>query len=306
MRTRQMKPAELVGKRVCILLASYNGMRFIGEQLDSILSQSEVRTTIFISDDDSTDGTREFISELTLTRPEIVLLPALPNSGASAQNFLRLCREVSVREFDYVAFADQDDVWLPRKLIEGIEELDSTDGDFYSSNVVAFWPDGRRKQIVKSQPQREFDHFFEAAGPGCTYLASAASFAAFQKFLSEVGASTSRVQRHDWFLYAWARTAGYRWVISGNAGLLYRQHDQNEAGANSGLKSVLERFASLRRGWYDDQVRQIARLLALKYKVPSFVLNLDRAFLLRHGRSLRRRWLEAWLVAFWLSLSRDH
>jgi rhamnosyltransferase len=296
--------AEFAERKVCVLLASYNGREFIGEQVASILSQQGVRTFIYVSDDDSRDGTRELVSEIASVHSNLVMLSPMSNSGA-AQNFLRLSREVSIREFDYVAFADQDDIWLPDKLLDGIKQLDQSGCDVYSSDVLAFWPNGQREKIVKSQPQRQLDHFFEAAGPGCTYIAKMSCFAEFQEFLNSAGSGLSRVRRHDWLFYAWARSAGYKWTISKNIGLLYRQHDRNEAGANVGLRSMITRLVSLNRGWYTDQVRLIARLLAADYSasVPDYVLNLKSFSLLRRARSLRRRPLEAWLIAFWLVLN---
>src|SRR5271168_832941 len=95
--------------RVCILLATYNGEQFLKEQLDSILAQRGVRTVIYVSDDGSRDQTVRVIEEMARKATDIVVLPPVANSGSAARNFIRLCSDVPVAGFDYVAFADQDD-----------------------------------------------------------------------------------------------------------------------------------------------------------------------------------------------------
>jgi rhamnosyltransferase len=290
--------------RVCILLATYNGQQFIKQQVDSILAQHGVRTVIYVSDDGSRDETVRVIEKMARKSTDIVLLPPVAISGSAARNFIRLCSDVPVAGFDYVAFADQDDIWFPDKLLDGVNEINRLGCDVYSSDVLAFWPNGRQRKIVKSQPQRQLDHFFEAAGPGCTYLARASCFAEFQAFLNMSGGDVCQIQRHDWLFYAWARCAGHAWTISKKQGLLYRQHSNNVAGANIGAKSMFARIRSLNDGWYAGQVQLIARLLAARYPaaVPAFVARLKLLPLLFRTHSLRRRRIQAWLVMLWLIL----
>ena len=107
---------------VAILLCSYNGARFLREQLDSIYTQTHTNWKLWVSDDGSNDGTLEILSEYRETwgadRLEVVRGPC---RGFSA-NFLSLvCRpEINA---DFFAYADQDDVWKPEKLARGLDRL---------------------------------------------------------------------------------------------------------------------------------------------------------------------------------------
>lgn len=66
-------------------------------------------------------------------------------------------------QHDFVALSDQDDIWKENKLIHAIKQI-GTDG-FYSSNVTAFYSDGRQVLINKSQKMTSYDYFFEGGGP---------------------------------------------------------------------------------------------------------------------------------------------
>ena len=155
---------------IAVCLTSYNGVPWLYEQIDSIHNQSGVALTVFISVDVSSDGTEKWIDQAAGRDSRIKVLPHGRHFGGAAQNFFRLLHDVNLSEFDYVSFSDQDDIWLPNKLLRAHQMLSKTNADAYSSNVLAFWPNGREILIEKSQPQVKWDFLFEAAGPGCTYV----------------------------------------------------------------------------------------------------------------------------------------
>ncbi len=97
---------------VDILLATYNGEKYLKEQIDSILNQSYSDFTLWIRDDLSTDNTLTILSEYASKDSRIRILKAHTNLGAVG-NFKALMEASSK---PYVAFADQDDVWHPDKL----------------------------------------------------------------------------------------------------------------------------------------------------------------------------------------------
>ena len=99
-------------ERVDVLLATYNGERFLRPLLDSILGQSHSDISLLISDDASSDGTRELLREYADKDPRITLFEQERNLGF-VRNFEFLLEHSSA---PYVAFADQDDVWAPGKL----------------------------------------------------------------------------------------------------------------------------------------------------------------------------------------------
>ena len=96
--------------RIAVLMAAYNGVSFLKEQLQSIEQQKHVDVSIFISIDKSTDGTYEWCKECEQNNLNVTVLSYGKRFGGAAKNFFRLIRDVDFLEYDYVAFADQDDV----------------------------------------------------------------------------------------------------------------------------------------------------------------------------------------------------
>lgn len=99
--------------RIDILLASYNGAKFIGYQLDSIIAQWDSHIRLLIRDDGSTDGTSAIIAQYALQYPHIItILPTDCNVGAT-QNFNILLQHADA---DFIFFSDQDDIWEKDKI----------------------------------------------------------------------------------------------------------------------------------------------------------------------------------------------
>jgi len=116
-------------------MCTYNGARFVGEQLASIAAQTRPPDELVVCDDCSTDATIECIREFARTAPFPVRVFENEKNIGSTKNFeraLELC------EGDFIAFADQDDVWLPEKLrkLEEIMAKESTALAFTDGDVV--------------------------------------------------------------------------------------------------------------------------------------------------------------------------
>ncbi|MCF5164463.1 glycosyltransferase [Pseudomonas congelans] len=280
--------------KVAVLLAAYNGMAWIEAQLDSILKQTNVCVSVFISVDTSTDGTEAWCADYAQRHANITLLPPAGRFGGASRNFFRLIRDVNFSTFDYVALSDQDDIWHLDKLDRATTKLQSEDLDAYSSNVTAFWPSGRRVLLNKAQPQVRWDHLFEAAGPGCTYVLKRRLVDAFKASLIEQWQSAQNVSLHDWYCYAFARSHGFRWFIDPVSSMDYRQHENNQVGANTGVSALLTRLKTITNGWWPDQVLLIARLIDSHYlstmgaTYSRHFLFLRLIFVSRHCRRRRR------------------
>lgn len=244
-----------------MLLAAYNGMAWIEAQLDSILKQTNVCVSVFISVDTSTDGTEAWCADYAQHHASISLLPPAGRFGGASRNFFRLIRDVDFSTFDYVAFSDQDDIWHPDKLQRAVAALAPDHHDAYSSNVTAFWPDGQRVLLDKAQPQVQWDYLFEAAGPGCTYVMNRRLADAFKSSLLSHWDAAQAVSLHDWYCYAFARSHGFRWLIDPVPGMDYRQHANNQVGANTGLASLISRLKKIADGWWAGQVVLIGQLI---------------------------------------------
>lgn len=246
--------------KIAVLLAAYNGTAWIEKQLTSILRQSNVQASVFISVDPSKDGTEAWCASFVASHPDVALLPPCDRFGGAARNFFRLIRDVDFSAFDYIAFSDQDDIWHADKLERAVAALSSGQFDAYSSNVTAFWPDGRRVLLDKAQPQVAWDHLFEAAGPGCTYVLNRPLADAFKASLLSNWSTAQEVTLHDWYCYAFARSHGFRWYIDPVPGMDYRQHSNNQVGANTGMGSFSARLRTITNGWWPAQVVLIDKL----------------------------------------------
>ena len=251
---------------VAVCLAAFNGVQYLQPQLDSILQQTNVDITLFVSVDRSADGTLEWFREWATRDVRLVVLPYGDVFGGAAPNFFRILREVDFLPFEYVAFADQDDIWMPEKLQRAVDCLLQRGADGYSSDIVAFWESGRTRYIKKSYPQQRWDYLFESAGPGCTFVLTRVLAMKLQTVLQQNVQKTQAVGLHDWFTYAFARANGYRWVIDEYASLRYRQHGQNQVGVNAGVAALLWRAKKVLSGWGLDQARLIADLVGVGHE----------------------------------------
>ena len=280
-------------KKIAVLLASYNGVKYIKEQIDSILNQKEVDVTIFISDDLSTDGTIEYLQDIYKDFKNIVYLPSGSKFGGAGKNFFRLIKDVDFSSFDFISFVDQDDIWYEDKLIRAIKTIEDKQLDAYSSNVLAFWEDGKEMVINKSSLQARYDYLFEAAGPGCTYVLKKDLAIFLQNFICDNWEDVNKVELHDWFIYAFARENNYKWHIDEKPSMRYRQHTSNQVGANDGLKAKLKRLKKVFSSWYREEIIKIIKVLRLenKYKFSKYILNksyINNLLLLKYSFEFRR------------------
>ncbi|EJM01460.1 glycosyl transferase [Pseudomonas sp. GM102] len=279
--------------KVAVLLAAYNGVKWLPAQVESILQQKNVDVNVFISVDSSSDATEAWVSELALNNARVKVLPHGEHFGGAGRNFYRLIRDVDFSEFDYIALADQDDIWLADKLNVAHEKILESCASGYSSNVTAFWPDGRKVLLDKAQRQRKYDFLFEAAGPGCSYVLKVSNALEFKRFVITNWSRVCEVSLHDWLVYAWFRSSGLSWYIDPISHMLYRQHSNNQFGANTGIKALVARLSLLRSGWYRGEVSKISGLLADRVQgLPASLLKqgkIPSSFLIRNWASLRRR-----------------
>lgn len=249
--------------QVAVLMAAYNGKLWLAEQVDSILKQEGVAITLYISVDQSSDGTEDLVNSLAINERRIRALPYGLHFGGAAPNFYHLIKSVDFSKYDFIALSDQDDIWSKDKLAKACLSIETGNWDAYSSNVTAFWPDGKMQLIHKAQAQVQWDFLFEAAGPGCTYVLNKSLATHLQEFIRGRWHEVQNIDLHDWMIYAFARANNYRWKIDSFSGLLYRQHTNNQVGANVGSHALFSRFKKITNGWWLGQATQIADLMGL-------------------------------------------
>ena len=134
--------------RVTILMAAFNGERYIGQQIESVLDQTFAPSKILINIDPSDDRTLSIVQRCSNKNPEIQILNANKRFGSAAANFISLISSVDLKYMDYIALSDQDDIWKSDKLGKAIQKLEQG-FDAYSSNVQAFWEGGQKKNNKK-------------------------------------------------------------------------------------------------------------------------------------------------------------
>lgn len=105
--------------KVCVVMSTYNGEKYLREQIDSILKQANVDVRLIIRDDGSSDGTVKILEEYALYHPNISFYQGT-NVGVG-KSFLELLKNAP--QADYYSFADQDDVWLEDKLSHAVSVI---------------------------------------------------------------------------------------------------------------------------------------------------------------------------------------
>ncbi|HID4131986.1 TPA: glycosyltransferase family 2 protein [Pluralibacter gergoviae] len=231
---------------VVVLLSTYNGEKFLPEQLDSLLSQTYKNFTILIRDDGSHDNTLNIINEYCARERRIVRLDDNVNIGCAASFLSLMCNT----ESDIYIFCDQDDVWASDKIERVIDYFSSQDMNqpiLYHSDlrVVDEKLDVIHSSFLKYQKMSPVNAmgknnlFIQNFVVGCT---SAVNHTLVQLTLENITAQQFKnIAMHDWWLALTARLFGTIYYDDVQP-ILYRQHSNNVLGAKS---SGITRFLKL-------------------------------------------------------------
>ncbi len=212
-------------KTVAVLMSTYNGEKYIKEQIESILQQQNVDVTLFIRDDGSSDGTAKIIKQYK----HKIVLKEDKNVGVG-NSFMQLLYCVP-DTFDFYAFADQDDIWLDNKLDRAIEILNKNRAELYCSNQTLVDRTGR---VVGQRYENTIDTSFrqimcQNKAAGCTMVWSNK----LQKMLSDPARRPSmqllRSRIHDVWVIMVAACIGTVYYDN-NSYIYYRQHENNVVG----------------------------------------------------------------------------
>lgn len=234
--------------KVCVMLSTYNGEKFLQEQMDSILKQKGVKLKILIRDDGSLDTTRKLLQDYSNQYPEAVkwINPnEHTNLGFSGSFFtlLKYALEYLGDWAEYYAFSDQDDVWLEQKLFVACKQLEK-----YKEEPALYFC---MKKIVDENLQElgkdidfYFDDFTNIVQWTCTN-ASGCSQVMNRKLaeLFEIQKLEETNYIHDSFIYRLAVCANFKIICDRDKYIMYRQHGENTIGAIH-RKSIIEKFQS--------------------------------------------------------------
>jgi len=252
----------MIRPRVLVLLAAHNGANWIVQQIETILNQQCVDVRLVISDDGSSDATPAKVREFAADPRVSIVAPPLP-TGSAAKNFIWLICNAGADEFDFVALADQDDIWHEDKLARASTVLGRQGAAGYSCPVTAFWSTGRRKTQTQAPIPRALDFMFEGAGQGCTFVLQAHFFLRIQDFFRCHAPHLPELHYHDWVIYALSRAWGLTWYFDTQPMVDYRQHEHNDTGSRFSRSGIVRRVRLMRSGWYRGQMTMVAGICAI-------------------------------------------
>lgn len=257
---------------VAILLCTYNGDRFLAEQLDSLEAQTHQNWVVIASNDGSTDHTLEILRKYQAKWLSGKLTIRNGPQKGFCQNFLSLACDPEIKA-DYYAFCDQDDVWLPSKLEVALGNIVTNQlpdmpylycgRTFYVTenlkscgiSPLFIFPPNFRNALVQS-----------IAG-GNTMVFNQAS----KNLIEKVGIVD--VPSHDWWIYQLITGVEGQVFYDREAYVLYRQHQLSLVGGNNTFSAKMERIWMLFQGRFQNwntqninALKQVNHLLAKNHQ----------------------------------------
>jgi glycosyltransferase involved in cell wall biosynthesis len=227
-------------------MATFNGARFINEQLDSIYNQTYSNWKLIIRDDSSTDNTIAILKSYQKTWGSNKLIIKKGKRLGFAQNFLKLACDKKIKG-DFFAFCDQDDVWLPNKLDVAINALKKKN----AKNILLYG--GRTFCTDESLKIRGLTPLFtQAPSFQNAFVQNIASgnTMVFNKntktLFEQVG--IRNILSHDWWTYLLVTGVGGCVTYDPKPYVLYRQHNTNLIGGENSLMLKLLRFKKMING----------------------------------------------------------
>jgi glycosyltransferase involved in cell wall biosynthesis len=239
--------------KVTMLLSTYNGSKFLQQQLDTLYQQTYSNISILVRDDGSSDTTRSILEGAQLKGRVDVL--AQHNNLGPALSFFELLRQAALTETGYVAFCDQDDVWQPEKIAQAVAALSGVAANrpaMYCSRVELV--DEYLNHIGFGDVPRKLgfgNALVENVATGCTIVLNRQAIDLLCENLP------SSPQMHDWWCYLVLSCFG-EVIFDPVATIKYRQHGNNTIGvATNSMARYSRRFRRFfgrgkQRAWCSD------------------------------------------------------
>lgn len=256
--------------RVDILMATYNGERFIGEQIKSIQAQTYRNWRIMVSDDCSSDATLDVVKRYGVDDDRIRIVSEGIRYGGAKENFFALLGKSNA---DYVMFCDQDDVWRNDKIaveMDAILNYEQSCGRscpvMAHSNLALIDGDGRPLGSTMRDLISDADYFrislaqllFTNVVTGCTMILNRACIDECLKI-----DCLDNISMHDWWIALVACILGERIYID-ECLVFYRQHTNNVVGAPEKKYpiSVMEKAKKTRHFMLESKMKVIGKGMA--------------------------------------------
>ena len=252
-----------MSNKVKVLMSTYNGQKYLREQIDSILNQEGVDVSLLVRDDGSTDDTWSILTEYAESYKNIEIIKG-DNIGF-ANSFMTLIYKANENDnIEYYALSDQDDVWYPDKLSSAVNKLEKTNSSkmrLYFSNTLAV--DENLNPLFKTH--RESTLRLDKAASlvryfilGCTMVfdKEVANFVSTHK-------PVMQIMMHDLWIHQTCAFFGTI-VYDDTPRIMYRQHSSNTAGVGF---SIHVRMNRLKRSLGTYQRRHFRELNAQNFLV---------------------------------------
>lgn len=221
---------------IAILMATYNGEKFVSEQIESLLNQTYQGWDLYIHDDGSKDHTMEIVEQYVQRYPSKIHVIPGEGTGGAKNNFFFLMQKIQA---PYVMFCDQDDVWLDKKIEKTYQAMIAAEAENGRAEPVLVFTDltvadqrlnviaNRMSRFQRLDPAKTQlkDCLIQNVITGCTVMINKACL---EKSLAEIDAVN--IIMYDWWC---GLVAAYFGVITfiDEALVLYRQHEDNTLGA---------------------------------------------------------------------------
>jgi rhamnosyltransferase len=214
---------------VAVLMSTYNGEKYLEEQLDSIFGQESVVVKLFVRDDNSKDKTMEILESYQKEHDMEIIKG--DNVGA-AQSFMSLLYQVLEKEpaYNYYAFADQDDIWMDDKLYSAVDKIkDYVVPCLYCSNQTIYENGSIKGKRFESVPPVSLkSHLCKNEISGCTMLFNS-SLGYRIKNSGMPGKDILEYRLHDTWIFLVACVYG-KIIYDEEPHILYRIHANNTVG----------------------------------------------------------------------------
>ena len=239
-------------KTIIILLSTYNGHKYVSEQIESILHQDIIAddrydVRLLVRDDGSSDNTLEIVSGYSSDIDISIIRGSNVGPSRSFWELIKIAPDA-----DYYAFCDQDDVWFPDKLsraIKHLEECDNSISQLYCSAVQ--WTDKDLKPIHVTKRKKHYTDFAHALvyslSQGCTFVFNYTAVQLARKYDFD----REYNEYHDWLMHKIVAMMG-NVFFDEKPTMYYRQHGNNVIGAKNegilGIPGRIRRFLSSSEG----------------------------------------------------------
>ena len=229
---------------VAILMSTYNGEKYLKEQIDSLLCQTYSDFMLYIRDDGSTDGTQQIVSSYSDTR---IRFERGENLGPAGSFFAAL---KAVPEVEYIFFSDQDDIWYPDKLAKMLEEIQKYDGTptMVFSDFAMIGSSG--ELLSESYSRHASLQVIEGMNSANKIIAQPYVFgcaSVINRLLADMVLDPPEgIEMHDCWISLVAATAG-KLIYMPQATISHRFHSDNATG-KSGQDSYFSKFKRATKG----------------------------------------------------------